>query len=271
MAEMRGIDISNHQGRDGMNLSKHLNQIDFCICKATQGIDFVDAYCDKFVQTLIGANKPWGFYHFADARNDAASEADYFIRNTENYFGYGIPVLDWEYLYDSDGNIVSNPSVSWVNTFVRQVHDKTGVWPWIYANPWRFNQGGVEENCMRWIASYPSVVSPALDYKLPDVPDTDGFVGAWQFCSDGRLRGYSENLDFNVFYGDATAWAKYAKGDRKDSNTGQTESGSTSVFENEKVKVEVVIKAVREFVSSMVYGLSFPCIVMDWAMKRGIK
>lgn len=240
---MRGIDISNYQGSAGFKISNHLHQIDFCICKATQGVDFVDAYCDVFVQTLIAAGKPWGFYHFGDARNDPIQEADYFYRNTRNYFGQGIPILDWEDLYEQPV-LVSSPPVDWVNRFTARIYELAYIHPWIYGNPWRFNQGGVDQNCMRWIASYPDIVSPALDYDPGETPQTDGLVGAWQFCSDGRLEGYSGNLDFDIFYGDAEAWQRYVIG----SNTQPPApiEPVTTVLENDRMRVEVTLKTTKE-------------------------
>ena len=227
---MRGIDVSNHQGRAGFKISNHLSQIDFCIVKATEGLAFVDGYCDVFVQTLRAAGKPWGFYHFA-GNGDPVAEAEYFHRNTSNYFGEGIPVLDWE----------GDQAVEWVNRFTARIRELTGVHPWIYGNPWRFNQGGVDQNCMRWIASYPNVVSPPLDYDPGEAPQTDGLVGAWQFCSDGHLEGYPGNLDFNVFYGDAEAWQRYVIGDNVQEAPAPSEPQST-IFENDEMKVQVIIK-----------------------------
>lgn len=199
------IDISNHQR--GMDLSKVLPSVGGVICKATEGIGFVDASCDKFVQTCIKTGKPWGFYHFG-RNNDAKKEAAYFINNTINYFGEGIPVLDWE----------DDQNVRWVNEFVNVIHDQTGVWPWIYANPWRFNRGGVEPNCMRWVAQYPGITTFAQAEQSSPAA-TDGFVGAWQFTSKGSVPGYSGNLDLDLFYGDEGAWETYAKGDKRDTSS----------------------------------------------------
>lgn len=198
---IRFIDVSNHQGRAGMDLSKVLPSVGGVVCKATEGIGYVDAYCDPFVQTCRADAKPWGFYHFAREASPK-EEFAYFLNNTINYFGEGIPILDWE----------GDQSVSWVNEFVRGIHHETGVWPWTYGNPWRFNQGGVEPNCMRWVAQYPGITTFAQAEKSsPDA--TEGFVGAWQFTSSGHVDGYSGNLDCNLFYGDAAAWAAYVKGD----------------------------------------------------------
>lgn len=214
------IDISSWQG--DIDLSPL--PIDAVIVKATQGTSYINEFCDKKVQQAIQLGIPWGFYHFADD-GDAIEEADYFIKNCLNYFGNGIPVLDWEY----------DQSVEWVNEFVNRVHQVTGVWCWIYANPWRFELGDVEPNCMRWIASYPDIESPSFEQaESLDCPDAPGLVGAWQFCSDGMLDGYDGYLDCNLFYGDADAWKSYAGVPIKD-----MAEQSEHVFECEHFRIEV--------------------------------
>lgn len=195
---MRGIDVSNWQ--KGIDPTK-VRGVEFCICKATEGKSYVSPDCDRVVQLCRKGGLPWGFYHFG-RNNSATVEADFFVENCWNYFGEGIPVLDWE----------DDQTVAWVNEFVRRVHDKTQVWPWIYANPWRFNQGGVEPNCGRWIAQYPKKIT-SLTGDLPSRDKVDGLVCAWQFSSTVRADGWSGDLDGNVFYGDADAWRRYALSD----------------------------------------------------------
>lgn len=221
---LRGIDISNHQGDNGISLDKVLPCVDFVIVKATEGLTYTDPYCDGFVQKIKKAGKLWGFYHFA-RKNNAAKEADFFIAQTKGYQSQGIPILDWE----------AGQSVAWVNTFVRRYHDRTGVWPWIYANPWRFNQGGVEKNCARWIAAYPNVTHPSLYYNPGTLPKTLGNTVCWQYASDGRVDGYSGNLDLNHYYGDRESWIKYAVG----SNVGT----KTVKLEGSGLKVSVTMAA----------------------------
>lgn len=220
---LRGIDISNWQA--GLDADAVFPNVDFVICKATEGVGFVDGYCDGWVQWCRRNGKPWGFYHFANV-NSPAMEATHFINNTSNYFGEGVPVLDWE----------GDQSVDWVNEFVKIVHDQTGIWPWIYANPWRFNQGGVEQNCMRWIASYPDVLRPGLDYDPGEPPETDGLVGCWQYASDGQVPAYPGNLDVNHFFGSVGAWQAYAGVP----SSGQPDpSPSQSVLENDRFRVTI--------------------------------
>lgn len=213
---LRGIDISSHQG----DIDLSLLGIDFVIIKATEGTGYVNPYCDPKVQQAKNLGLCWGFYHFAGV-NGAVEEATYFINNCTDYFSQGIPVLDWE----------GKQSVDWVNAFVRTVHDQTGIWPWIYANPWRFNQGGVEANCARWVAQYPNVIRPSLDYDPGEPPAADGLVACWQYASDGNVLGYNGNLDVNHFFGNRDAWKKYA---------GDVYIGEQlSILENNEYKVTI--------------------------------
>lgn len=220
------IDTSNWQG--GYNPA--LTGADAVIVKATEGTGFVDPYCDSIIQQAIAAGMPWGFYHFAsNCTNDVVDETFFFLDNCANYFGHGIPVLDWE----------SNMSVEQVNQFVETVHHKTGVWPWIYANPWRLNLGDVNPNCARWVASYPEVVSPTWQQAQGwECPVVDGNVVAWQFCSDGSVNGIAGNVDLDLFYGTKEQWAAYAKGDNRDSGTSGGNVSAT-VLENDEYKVTV--------------------------------
>lgn len=225
---LKFIDISSWQG--DIDLSPL--PIDGVIVKASEGINYINPYCDKKMQEAIKLNKLTGFYHYAK-NNDPEKECRYFLDNTVGYRGIAIPVLDWE----------ENQSVEWVNKFVRYYHKNTGVWPWIYANPWRFNQGGVESNCGRWIASYPNVLHPDFNYDPGNIPTTDGLVCAWQFASDGRISGYNGNLDLNYFYGDKKAWQAYAKaGLSSDENNQTSDKVAISILENDKYKVTIARK-----------------------------
>lgn len=236
---IRFIDISNWQR--GLELSYLVGQIQGLALKATEGVSYVDPYCDGWYQQAKRYGLCRAFYHFAGT-GDADSEAQFFYENTRNYFNDAVPVLDWE----------GNQDVAWVNKWVDWIHGKTDVWPWIYANPWRFQQGGVNKNCMRWVASYPSVTSPAFEQaETWDAPAADdgGLVGAWQFCSDGRLSGYSGNLDLDLFYGDKEMWGRYADpnasagGDHGSDGSDNCASGGQSwTLTGNGIKVQVEVE-----------------------------
>lgn len=201
---MKFIDISGYQrGLDIPTVVKN-GGLGAVVVKATEGVGWVDKSCDGFAQQCFAHGIPFGFYHFA-RNNNAASEAEYFRNNTKGYEHRGIPILDWE-----DGQ-----SVDWVNAFVNRYHDLTGIWPWVYGNAWRFNQGTVNTNCGRWIAGYPmngiTDINFGMNNPFPYAVNGGG-VCAWQFSSSVRIGGFGGNLDGDVFYGDASTWAKYAGG-----------------------------------------------------------
>lgn len=224
---LKGIDISNWQA--GLDLAAVSGSIDFVIVKATEGLNYVDKSCDGFFQKARSLGKKVGFYHFA-RNNDASKEAEFFRSNTKGYEKLGIPILDWE-----DGQ-----SVDWVNTFVRRYHELTGVWPWVYGNPWRFRQGVVEANCGRWVAGYPKNGITDINYGVNNALPADynvGSVCSWQFTSSGKLGGYGGNLDMNVFYGDAAAWDKYAGGSASAGDASDPSEGTKTI---DQLAVEVM-------------------------------
>ena len=231
---IRFIDIS---GNNSISPSDVESSIDGVMVKATEGASYVSFACDPDVQDARRIGIPWGFYHYA-RNNDATDEADFFYRNCRNYFGEGIPCLDWE----------EGQSAAWVNRFVRRVHELSGVWPWIYASKATFNANpGVESNCGRWVAQWPgsSVDTFKVAESKPKPKLADGLVCAWQFTSKGKLTGYSGNLDLNLFYGDKEAWSKYANPDAHSGDAGGSIGGSgcvvsgKTVLENDEYKVTI--------------------------------
>ena len=196
---MRGIDISNWQS--GLQPSKL--DIDFCICKATEGTYFTDKYCDSWVQDCIKNKIPFGFYHFA-GKETAKSEAEYFVNECKGYFGKGIPVLDYE--------IDKSNNVKWCETWLKAVHDLTGVWPLIYISASRCSEyvnSWIPDKCGLWVAGYPYTMSEWTYDVMPyDVTPWD-CAAIWQFTSQLIIHGYVGKLDGDIAYMDKNAWNKY--------------------------------------------------------------
>lgn len=197
---MYGIDISNWQS--GMNLSAV--DIDFCICKATEGIGYVDPTCDGFVQQCINLNILWGFYHFA-RENNPEDEAKFFYDNCSNYFNHGIPVLDYE------TNNYDN--VEWCERFIDKLHELSGVWCIIYLSASQcaqFDGSWIPEKCGLWVAGYPYVMTDWTNDEMPYNVYPFSIVAMWQFTSSLIIHGFWEKLDGNIAYMDEEAWLKYA-------------------------------------------------------------
>lgn len=168
---------------------------DAFIFKATEGTYFVDKTCDNFVQQAIKLGKPWGVYHFLDG-SDVIKQAEYFYSNVKGYVGKGILVLDYEG-YGRQGAVKAKQ-------FLDHIYKLTGVRPWIYMNESDAASDNWEivANDYGWWAAKYSTVKPVNNKGL--------LMVAWQYTDKPH--------DMNYFYGDKTAWAKYAAGDKSGTN-----------------------------------------------------
>lgn len=197
---MRGIDISHWQS--GIDLSAI--DVDFVICKATEGIGFVDKTCDNFIEQCKANNLLWGFYHFA-RENNPEDEAQFFYDNCKNYFNHGIPVLDYE--------TTNYNNVEWCERFINKLHELSGVWCIIYLSAsWcgQFEGSWVPEKCGLWVAGYPYVMTDWTNDEMPYNVYPFSVVAIWQFTSSLVTTSFCGKLDANIAYMDKDAWMKYA-------------------------------------------------------------
>lgn len=204
---LKGIDISHWQR--GLDLNKI--DFDFVIVKATEGVKMVDKKCDPFITEAIKLGKCFGFYHFArPERNSAHDEAQFFYKNTRNYFGHGIPVLDWE--------SIGKYNVNWAKEWLDEIYALTGVRPIIYMSEAVVNGYNWSEvagaNYGLWVAKYRDTKTD-INYDMSNAGKKPvvkwwKFYALWQWTSSGLLNGYNGKLDCDVFYGSIDAWKKYA-------------------------------------------------------------
>ena len=235
---LKGIDISKWQA--GINLSALGNQVDFVICKATEGVGYTDKNCDGFYQEAKRLGKKLGVYHFArpDLGNSAVEEADYFIKETKGYHKEAILILDWE----PQGNSIAN--TGWAKGWLDRVYEKTGVKPLIYmsasvvrAYDWSKVVAG---DYGLWVANYGSNNGTAQKGVFNNYPLRYwSFYALWQYTSKGRLSGYNGNLDLNFFTGDKTAWDKYAGGSPS-SSTGTNKPSQPVKKSTDEIAREVI-------------------------------
>ena len=280
---LKGIDISKWQA--GINLPAIANQIDFVICKATEGVGYTDKNCDGFYQQAKSLGKKLGVYHFArpDLGNSAVAEADYFVKETLGYHKKSILILDWE----PAGNSINN--VAWAKAWLDRVYEKTGVKPLIYmsASVMRDNDWSSVANADYglWVANYGTNNGSAQEVVFTKYPlKYWSFYALWQYTSKGRLKGYNGNLDLNYFSGDQTAWDKYAGG--KPSASKPT-TPSKSVYElakeviagkwgngdaREKALTEAGYnyREVQDKVNEILYGSSSPIKAGDSVIVNGV-
>lgn len=207
---MRGIDISTYQR--GLDLSKI--DFDFAIIKATEGTKLVQDTCDPWVQQCIQLGKRWRFYHFC-AGGDPIAEADFFVDNTKNYFGHGIPVLDYE-AYGRFGTAKAKQ-------FLDRVYERTGVRCMVYMSRSVTKEedwSAIARNHPLWVAQYANNDTTGYQDNPWPGASAGGFTywsfppAIHQYTSHGRLAGWSGNLDLDKAYISAEEWDTLAAGDK---------------------------------------------------------
>lgn len=180
---LNGIDVSSYQAK--LNVSTY--SCDFVICKATEGTGYVNPFCDIHYQQAKSSGKLLGVYHYArpDTGNSPEAEADYFLGNIKGYIGEAILALDLECAGWQKYS-------AWSKKWLDRVYEKTGVRPLFYSSGDGF-------------ANFKDMVN-AGNYGVWAASDENWYDGTNVVIKQSVYDG----LDHDVFYGDATAWHKYA-------------------------------------------------------------
>jgi lysozyme len=203
---MNGLDLASYQS--GLNLDNV--SYDFVVIKATEGLTYVNPYCDIHFQEAKAAGKKRAVYHFIDFDADPVAQADFFVDNCQGYIRDAVFFLDWE------GTNVQ--LVDRALTFLRRVRDRIGYNPGIYMSEWVENHYDwspvVNEDFSLWMAKY-------SDYEIDNNYDMSNagvmptaihwdFYWMWQWTSKGHLTGYAGDLDCDIAYISPDVWDKYA-------------------------------------------------------------
>lgn len=208
---LNGFDVASYQA--GMNVGEVAG--DFVLVKATEGIDYTNPEFNGHAKQTLSAGKKLGVYHFIRNDSDIKQQADYFLTVVKPYIGKAMLVLDFE---NTSGSTIQNQAgVGLAKQWLDYVYQKTGVRAVLYtglscenALDW---SSVVKANYGLWIAQYNNY-DAVIGYQPRDLY---GSLKNWktavmfQYTSTGRLPGWNGNLDFDVFYGDKSAWDKYAK------------------------------------------------------------
>ena len=217
---MNFIDISSWQY--GLNLETLFYDnpdLDGVVVKSTGGVSYTQTTCDQWIQWLHKHGKPFGWYHYLDDDGQHASgamEARYFVDNTRNYFGLGVPFVDYE------ANAV-NRGTKYLLEFLDTVYALTNVKCGVYCSLSVVQSQDFSAIAKRgyplWVAQYAdmAVVNGFVDkpWQKGSVAPFDRYI-MHQYTSNGRLKGYANALDLDKFYGTAEDWHKLATHDNTD-------------------------------------------------------
>lgn len=208
-ADMQGVDVSNWQcGMDVYSL-----QADFVVVGTTWGVGETNNDClswgvntdaNRMIAQAQASGKKWGIYHYAHGNNPEA-EAEFFYRNTSNYWRSGIVVLDFE---EKDNAAIGD--WNWVRRFMARCEQLSGgVKPVLYTEG-RFASGipsDLRANYALWAAHYANW--DPTGYQ--QYPYATGFYGEsmLQYSGNGVTNTWTP-VDLDVFWGDAAAWDRIA-------------------------------------------------------------
>ncbi|MDN7031069.1 GH25 family lysozyme [Lactiplantibacillus plantarum] len=224
---LNGFDVASYQA--GMNVGEAAG--DFVLVKSTEGIDYTNPEFNGHAKQTLSAGKKLGVYHFIRNDSDIKQQADYFLTVVKPYIGKAMLVLDFE---NTTGSTIQNQTgVGLAKQWLDYVYQQTGVRPVLYTGISCENSldwsSVVKANYGLWIAQYNNY-NVVNGYQPRDLY---GSLKNWktavmfQYTSTGRLPGWSDDLDFDVFYGDKSAWDKYAKATKMVTNKSIVQKATT--------------------------------------------
>lgn len=203
-----GIDISHFQGDEIDYLNKKGSQLDFVICKATEGLTYTDpdfATNWKLIQQQGFVRGAYHFYHCAD---DPVKQANYFLTTVGTISKTDFPlIVDFE-----ENSIDQGCSKSTIQKnllqFLSILEQKTGRKPILYTDTnignSQINESVFSNYCL-WIADYNPVTTPSV----PTVWKTKSWT-IWQKTQSYSLDSYTN--DFDVFNGNYSDFVKMIQG-----------------------------------------------------------
>ena len=203
------IDIASWQ--KGLSLPVLYNSnpsLDGVIVKLSQGISYVNPEADAWLSWLIANGKPFGTYHYLD-KMGAKAEAKHYADLLSKYPG-GVPAIDYE-------EQTLDMGTGYLKECLDEVYRLTGVKPLVYCSLSVTKQQDFRAIAAAgyklWMAQYADFqpVHGFLEkpWQSGEPGCFDGFV-MQQYTSSGYLDGWTGNLDFDQFHGDASDWAALA-------------------------------------------------------------
>lgn len=201
--EVRGIDVSSHQGDiDWDILSK--KGIKFAFIKATEGSSFVDEKFNINYENAIKTNLKIGAYHFFSYDSEGITQAYNFIAHVPKMEEMLPPVVDIEFYGDKYKNVPDiEETQKQLQIMLEKLEEYYEKKPIIYATYKSYNlyiANNFKDNYI-WIRDV---------YFIPKLKDNREWT-FWQYTDKIKLDAYNgkeERIDMNVFNGNIDEFEK---------------------------------------------------------------
>ena len=192
--DVMGIDISHHQSRINWDVLRNSrigdHPISFVFIKATEGATLIDENFNENFYRSRENSIVRGAYHFFKANTDAASQAEFYLRQVHLDDGDLRPVLDVEERGSKPLKAFQSDVLAWL-TAVEKAYDVPPIIYTGYKFKVDFLSAQAFDRYPLWIAHY---YTKELKYQ--------GQWHFWQYTDCGRLDGIRGTVDFNLFNGD---------------------------------------------------------------------
>lgn len=205
MAELKGIDVSHHNG--AIDWRKVANTgIRFAIIRACYGWDNDKQIDKRLVSNVAGCeqnNIPYGFYHYSYAQTpeDAKKEASFFLRVIKS-FKPSYPVyFDFEEPAQVGGvkngktyaGLPLETQLQIIETFLGAI-EAAGYFGGLYMSASHL------ERLFKYSPYRVSKFAVWVAHINTDKPSYSGNYGMWQYSWKGKVDGSSDETDMNISY-----------------------------------------------------------------------
>lgn len=213
---LNGIDIASYQASI---VPANLKTTDFVIIKATQGVDYINPYFKNQYEKSKAAGKLVGLYHYVDG-SGAEAQAEFFVKTIKQVDSIGKAILAVD---QQEGMNKKWGDAVYVKKLMDKIYALTKVRPFLYVQQ---SAAAVYNNIQA--SGYPLWGTAYANYELTDYQSTPWSSnkgwGKWgstptirQYSSSGRITGYKNNLDLDLFYGTKQDWKAFAAQESQES------------------------------------------------------
>ncbi len=231
---IQGIDISNCQSVINWQKVAASGQVNFAICKATEGPKYTDSEFKNNWNGIKNVGLLRGAYHFAYASQDPIIQADHFVSTVGQLDPTDTLTLDLE-----NSSITGHQFTDWALSWLERVESLTGCIPILYTGGPFFNShdGNPDADTIQrllrfplWLACY--VQNPEI--YVPEIWKNAGLSWTiWQrsgnFAAHGDtplyVPGIPTVVDRDIFRGSLEEMVAFAL----NLHSAQSNSTSTSV------------------------------------------
>ncbi|KGL63293.1 GH25 family lysozyme [Polaribacter sp. Hel1_85] len=202
-----GVDISHFNNNEIDLLIKRKDSLQFVICKATEGVTYIDPKFKMNWNDIKEKGFIRGAYHFYRTQDDPITQANFYLNTVNSFETNDIPpIIDFE-----EAGIDKTQSIETIQTnllsFIKEVEKKGNVIPIIYTD---INCGNTYLNNSVF-SKYPLWIADYNGKKQPDLPNTwktKGYL-IWQKTDNYKIVNATDDAD--IFNGNLTKFKAFIK------------------------------------------------------------